>query len=137
MQLFGLVNALLASERRTARVNLSIQRYAILPLSNNSGLIGWVPSCDTMHQLIKQYRESKVSTVFGLFRLECCGFGYLGVGVGVIGDGVGGVGGVVAVVGVGVGVGVSVGVGVGVGVGVVAAVAFAVVVAVVVCGCFF
>ncbi|CAN0493409.1 unnamed protein product, partial [Scytosiphon promiscuus] len=35
-------------------------RYAILPLSNNSGLIGWVPSCDTMHQLIKQYRESKV-----------------------------------------------------------------------------
>ncbi|CAN0238200.1 unnamed protein product, partial [Ectocarpus fasciculatus] len=59
MQLFGLVNALLASERKTARFNLSIQRYAILPLSNNSGLIGWVPSCDTMHQLIKHYRESK------------------------------------------------------------------------------
>lgn len=59
MQLFGLVNALLATERPTARVNLSIQRYAIMPLSNNSGLIGWVPNCDTMHQLIKQYRESK------------------------------------------------------------------------------
>lgn len=61
MQLFGLVNALLASERPTARVNLSIQRYAIMPLSNNSGLIGWVPNCDTMHQLIKRYRESKAS----------------------------------------------------------------------------
>ncbi|CAM9531074.1 unnamed protein product, partial [Ectocarpus sp. 8 AP-2014] len=59
MQLFGLVNALLASERKTARFNLSIQRFAILPLSNNSGLIGWVPSCDTMHQLIKHFRESK------------------------------------------------------------------------------
>ncbi|CAN0281463.1 unnamed protein product, partial [Hapterophycus canaliculatus] len=59
MQLFGLVNALLASERKTARFNLSIQRYAILPLSNNSGLIGWVPNCDTMYLLIKQYRESK------------------------------------------------------------------------------
>lgn len=61
MQLFGLVNALLASERQTARYNLSIKRYVIMPLSNNSGLIGWVPNCDTMHQLVKQYRESKVS----------------------------------------------------------------------------
>ncbi|CAM9334078.1 unnamed protein product [Discosporangium mesarthrocarpum] len=59
MQLFGLVNALLASERATAKFNLSIRRYAIMPLSNNSGVIGWVPNCDTLNQLIKQYRESK------------------------------------------------------------------------------
>lgn len=60
MQLFGLVNALLQSERHTLRFNLNIQRYAVMPLSNNSGLIGWVPNCDTMHELVKQYRESKV-----------------------------------------------------------------------------
>lgn len=61
MQLFGLINALLQEERPTARVNLSIRRFAVMPLSNNSGLIGWVPNCDTMHKLIKQYRHSKAS----------------------------------------------------------------------------
>lgn len=37
---------------------LSIARYAVIPLSPNVGLIGWVPNCDTMHQLIRDYRES-------------------------------------------------------------------------------
>jgi FKBP12-rapamycin complex-associated protein len=59
MQLFGLVNALLADARTTARTGLSIQRYVVMPLSNSSGLIGWVPNCDTLHQLVRSYRESR------------------------------------------------------------------------------
>lgn len=35
------------------------QRYAVIPLSTNSGLIGWVPHCDTLHTLIRDYREKK------------------------------------------------------------------------------
>ena len=35
---------------------LNIVRYSVLPLSNNSGLIGWVENCDTLSQLIRQYR---------------------------------------------------------------------------------
>lgn len=31
----------------------------MIPLSPNSGLIGWVPDCDTLHALIRDYRESK------------------------------------------------------------------------------
>ena len=38
---------------------VSIQRYAVAPLSTNSGLIGWVPHCDTLHTLIRDYREKK------------------------------------------------------------------------------
>ncbi len=38
---------------------VSIQRYAVIPLSTNSGLIGWVPHCDTLHALIRDYREKK------------------------------------------------------------------------------
>lgn len=53
MQLFGLINTLLANDRETANRHLSIQRYAIIPLSPNSGLIGWVPNHDTLHVLIK------------------------------------------------------------------------------------
>lgn len=36
-----------------------IQRYAVIPLSTNSGLLGWVPHSDTLHTLIRDYREKK------------------------------------------------------------------------------
>lgn len=59
MQLFGLVNALLESDRRTNKHDLSIQRYAVAPLSHNAGVVGWVPNTDTLHTLIRDYRESR------------------------------------------------------------------------------
>ena len=59
MQLFGLVNMLLTADPDTFKRHLSIQRYAVIPLSQNSGLIGWVPNCDTLHTLIRDYRESR------------------------------------------------------------------------------
>ena len=40
-------------------LSISIQRYSVIPLSTNSGLIGWVPNCDTLHSLIRDYREKK------------------------------------------------------------------------------
>lgn len=59
MQLFGLVNSLLLQNADTCRRNLTIQRYSIIPLSQNSGLIGWVPNCDTLHALLRDYRDKK------------------------------------------------------------------------------
>ena len=59
MQFFGLVNTLLANDEETSKRHLSIVRYGVIPLSQNSGLISWVPNCDTMHSLIRDYRESK------------------------------------------------------------------------------
>ncbi|VBB33194.1 unnamed protein product, partial [Acanthocheilonema viteae] len=59
MQLFGLVNTLLLHQGDTSRRNLTIQRYSIIALNQNSGLIGWVPNCDTLHSLIRDYREKK------------------------------------------------------------------------------
>mmetsp|Transcript_7922 Transcript_7922/g.11928 ORF Transcript_7922/g.11928 Transcript_7922/m.11928 type:complete len:2546 (+) Transcript_7922:104-7741(+) len=57
MQLFGLINSFLAQDRITAQRDLSIRRYAVIPLSTQSGLIEWVPHCDTIHLLIKEYRD--------------------------------------------------------------------------------
>jgi FKBP12-rapamycin complex-associated protein len=59
MQLFGLVNTLLLNDRETSKKHLSIQRYSVVPLSPNSGLIGWVSHCDTLHALIRDHREAK------------------------------------------------------------------------------
>ena len=30
----------------------------MVPLSPNSGLIGWVPNCDTLHALIREHRDA-------------------------------------------------------------------------------
>lgn len=38
---------------------MAISRYAVIPLSPNAGLVGWVPNCDTLHDLIRSYRERK------------------------------------------------------------------------------
>merc|ERR1719213_372515 len=35
------------------------QRYAITPLSQNCGIIGWVPACDTLHALVRDFRDAR------------------------------------------------------------------------------
>ena len=59
MQLFGLVNALLANDRSTRQRELRVARYAVTPLSHNVGVVGWVPATDTLHALIKGYRDAR------------------------------------------------------------------------------
>lgn len=59
MQLFGLCNTLLANDSECYKRHLNIQSYPAIPLSQNSGLLGWVPNSDTVHQLIREYRESR------------------------------------------------------------------------------
>ncbi|CAO2815870.1 unnamed protein product [Amaranthus hypochondriacus] len=63
MQLFGLVNTLLENSRKTSEKDLAIKRYSVIPLSPNSGLIGWVPNCDTLHHLIREYRDARRITL--------------------------------------------------------------------------
>lgn len=59
MQLFGLVNTLLANDPECLKRHLNIQRYAAVPLSTQSGMLAWVPNSDTLHVLIREYRESR------------------------------------------------------------------------------
>jgi FKBP12-rapamycin complex-associated protein len=59
MQLFGLCNTLLSNDSESFKRHLNIQRFPAIPLSQNSGLIGWVPNSDTLHVLIREYRESR------------------------------------------------------------------------------
>lgn len=59
MQLFGLVNRLLKKERETNRYDLSIERFAVIPLSHNVGISEWLPNTDTFHALIERFRNSR------------------------------------------------------------------------------
>eukprot|EP00755_Sulcionema_specki_P008190 Sspe_Gene.40257::Locus_19427_Transcript_1_1_Confidence_1.000_Length_7027::g.40257::m.40257/K07203/MTOR, FRAP, TOR; serine/threonine-protein kinase mTOR len=60
MQLFGLVNTLLKYDQfitAAARADLTIEQYPVIPLSNNAGIIGWLGNAETLHTLIRDYRE--------------------------------------------------------------------------------
>ena len=59
MQLFGLVNTLLDNDGESFKRHLSVQGFPAIPLSQSSGLLGWVSNSDTLHALIKEYRESR------------------------------------------------------------------------------
>ena len=59
MQLFGLCNTLLAHDNESRKRHLNVQRFSAIPLSTQSGLLGWVPNSDTLHVLIREYRDSR------------------------------------------------------------------------------
>lgn len=56
MQLLAFVNTLLEKHSAIQRRDCMIQVFSVTPLSENAGLMGWVDHCDTLHQLIKDYR---------------------------------------------------------------------------------
>ncbi|KAJ2062050.1 phosphatidylinositol kinase- protein kinase tor1, partial [Coemansia sp. S2] len=57
MQLFGLINSLLTRDSETARRSLAIERFPVIPLSSNSGLIGFYPGCESLNDIVKGHRE--------------------------------------------------------------------------------
>lgn len=59
MQLFSLVNTLLSVDTNSFKRRLHIQRYPVIPLAPNAGLMGWVEESDTLHVLIRDYRDSR------------------------------------------------------------------------------
>ena len=59
MQLFSLVNNLLTVDTSSFMRRLHIQRYPVIPLAPNAGLLGWVQGSDTFHVLVRDYRESR------------------------------------------------------------------------------
>ena len=58
MQLFSLVNDLLALDADSFKRRLHIQRYPLVPLAPNAGLLGIIQGTDTLHQLIRDYRNT-------------------------------------------------------------------------------
>ncbi|RDX49678.1 atypical/PIKK/FRAP protein kinase [Lentinus brumalis] len=59
MQLYNLVNGLLAVDTASFTRRLHIRSLPIIPLAPNAGLIGWVKDTDTLHVLVRDYREAK------------------------------------------------------------------------------
>lgn len=65
MQLFSIVNAMVAANPANLPKNLSIQRYPVIPLfsgiRNPAGLIGFLVHSDNIFDVVSQYRKSVAS----------------------------------------------------------------------------
>jgi FKBP12-rapamycin complex-associated protein len=59
MQLFSLVNTLLSVDTNSFKRRLHIQPFPVIPLAPNAGLLGWVQDSDTLHVLVRDYRDSR------------------------------------------------------------------------------
>lgn len=59
MQFFSLVNTLLSVDTNSFKRRLHIQRFAVTPLAPNAGLMEWVKDSDTLHVLVRDYRDSR------------------------------------------------------------------------------
>lgn len=59
MQLFSLVNDLLSVDTDCFKRRLHIQRFPVIPLAPNAGVIGFLKDSDTLHVLVRDYRESR------------------------------------------------------------------------------
>ena len=72
IQIFNLVNLIMSKEKTTSNLKSLITIYSVIPLSNKSGLIGWVPDCDSLEKLIKEYRKinNKIQNVEKLTLLK-------------------------------------------------------------------
>lgn len=56
IQLFNLINDLFKTSKDVPSQALEIATFNVLPLSYDCGLISWVEGCDTIFELIKDYR---------------------------------------------------------------------------------
>jgi len=48
----------LHNNSESEKKDLVITRYSVIPLSVNTGLLGWVHDSDTLQILIREYRET-------------------------------------------------------------------------------
>ena len=57
IQIMNLMNLIMSKEKTKSSMELLITVYSVIPLSNKSGLIGWVHDCNSLKKLIKDYRK--------------------------------------------------------------------------------
>ena len=55
MQFFSLINSITSSSEH----DMTLSRYAVIPLTRNVGLIRWVTGADTLHHIIAWNRETR------------------------------------------------------------------------------
>ena len=69
IQVFNCVNSILFLDKEASKKNILITIYPVIPLSHNTGLIGFLPNCDTISHLITE--ERKINHLIPNIEINC------------------------------------------------------------------
>ena len=68
IQVFSFVNSMLSLDKEASSKKLLITIYPVIPLSNMTGLIGFLPNCETISHLITEQRKEENTVI----NIEIC-----------------------------------------------------------------
>ncbi|KAH9577494.1 PDZ domain 6 [Trypanosoma melophagium] len=57
MQFIELINTIFSSDGSSSAIGLAISRYAVIPLTDNVGIIGWVENTETIYKMLEMRRK--------------------------------------------------------------------------------
>ena len=69
IQVFNFVNSLLSLDKEQLSKKLLITVYPVIPLSNLTGLIEFLPNCDTISLLITEGKKKKMNPIIEMFHI--------------------------------------------------------------------
>eukprot|EP00796_Vickermania_ingenoplastis_P004404 gene4404-3204_t len=64
MQFIGLIDAIFMMENSTNSLGLMIPMYAVVPLSENVGVVGWVENTDTIYKMLETNRKENGISIY-------------------------------------------------------------------------
>ncbi|CAD2214805.1 FKBP12-rapamycin complex-associated protein [Angomonas deanei] len=64
MQFVGLVDSIFVTDNSTSSIGLSLPQYAVIPLTDNVGLIGWVENTETIYKMLENYRSEHNISIY-------------------------------------------------------------------------
>ncbi|CCW67176.1 unnamed protein product [Phytomonas sp. Hart1] len=64
MQFIGLINTIFMSDNAATSIGLRILQYAVIPLTNNVGIIGWVEKTETIYKMLETHRRETGVSIY-------------------------------------------------------------------------
>lgn len=64
MQFIRLIDSIFQSDNAATAIGLSIPQYAVIPLTDNVGIVGWVENTETIYKMLETYRQAHGVSIY-------------------------------------------------------------------------
>ncbi|KAG5491822.1 hypothetical protein JIQ42_01730 [Leishmania sp. Namibia] len=64
MQFIRLIDTIFQSDNAASAIGLSIPQYAVIPLTDNVGVVGWVENTETIYKMLETHRQAHEVSIY-------------------------------------------------------------------------
>ncbi|KAK7195884.1 target of rapamycin kinase 3 [Novymonas esmeraldas] len=64
MQFIRLIDTIFQSDNAASAIGLSIPQYAVIPLTDNVGVVGWVENTETIYKMLETHRQAHGVSIY-------------------------------------------------------------------------